>query len=260
MKYSFFLVLCVVGTANADVLFSDSFESGDGSAWDFSLGTTEYVNSGCQDGTWCVKKTLNAGSCQVSVFENKILTYPQDLWVKWYMKFPVGFSFDNQPACNTSADHKLLIVESGVPHGRCILSAYNGSGSQAQFSLNCEGTENNGGGRIWGPTNVLITADGQWHEFVFHVYRVPGDGAGKIEAWYDGIKVLDDPDYTVCIDYCDSVNKEIKVGAYVNYGSAVTQSFFMDNVTVADTSLAPSNNNQNKQRVDGIALDGISVK
>ena len=119
---------------------------------------------------------------------------------------------------------------------------------------------NNGGGRIWGPTNVLITADGQWHEFVFHVYRVPGDGAGKIEAWYDGIKVLDDPDYTVCTTICNTDSWPIKIGAYVNYGAANTQSFFVDNVTFSDTSLAPSNNNQNKQRVDGIALDGISVK
>ena len=246
--------------AYGGVLFSDSFESGDGSAWNFHSGTTEYVNSGCQDGTWCVKKTITGGTCQVAVFEDKILTYPQDLWVKWYVKFPVGFSFDNQPACNTSADHKLLIVEGTSTHGRCTFSAYNGSGSQAQFSANCGGTEiTNNGGRIWGPTNVLLTADGQWHELVYHAYRVPGDGAGKIEAWYDGIKVLDDQDYTVCIDYCDSVNWEIKVGAYINYGATNTQSFFIDNVTVADTSLAPSGGPP-KRRLGGGAISGGALK
>ena len=229
------MVLVTATPATAQVLFSDSFESGDGSGWGWpGHNRTGYSSEGCQDGAWCGSQTPIRDKCDQSVFWAQNVSYSgQELYVKAWWKFPVGYSFQQSSACRQSNDHKAIILETTTGKNRCFVNFREGwNGDSARIAFICEYTDDK-----WNyGSGARIVADGKWHSVELHVQRVNSGGA--VQAWYDGNKFLDES-LTICSGSCPGI-EEIKIGAYLNYGPLRDQTFFVDNVTVSTSRIGSS--------------------
>lgn len=223
--------------AGAAVLFSDGFESGNASAWTWAGHSGAGISqSGCLEGSWCGSQTLQADQCDQSVFWSKDVAYSgQEFYVKASWRFPTSYSFSQSNACSQSNDHKAIILETENRQNRCFLNfrdsqSVSSDGSKARVAFICEGTSEN----FWTYADSAVAEnDGQWHSYELHVSRVPG--GGHVRVWQDGVLVIDE-DRIICSGDCPTL-REIKIGAYTNYPPTQTQTFFVDDVTMATTPI-----------------------
>ncbi len=234
--------LASVFVSRADVVFSSSFESCNGSGWNGALGSVSYSATGCQDGPCCGQQTISQGANQASVFWYKALDQNfSQIVLKASWKFPTGFTFGT----DSGAAFKALILETSTGRNRMFVNFNTASDHAAHVVALVEGPNakflgyNQGGG-----PEPLLNADGQWHTVQVEWTRTVGVDAGHVRLWFDGNLHLDSPITTCNDEYgaCPSFG-EFKAGAYQNWTALQTQSFFLDNVSVSTTGggAAPPN-------------------
>jgi hypothetical protein len=230
------LAIAFPGRAVAAVIFSDSFESGNGSAWGYSVKNSGYVNTGCQDGTWCGTQTARAHACDQSLFWSRGTNFgDEDVYIKMWIKFPTNWNWQKSDACTQSSDFKIIIFETSNRDNRCFLNFRGGSGSgpsgSADIAFICEGTDDKW---TYGPGGE-VRADGQWHSLQVHLDRA-GD---HVDVWWDDVHIINKDDPICSGSSCPRLT-EIKVGAYMNWPPVQTQTFYVDNVTIATTRIGGS--------------------
>jgi len=227
--FSFILILAVPG-AHGEVLFSDSFDSCDGSGWDFGSHSGTYASSGCLDGGCCGEQTLAAGTCQKAVFWSEDINYSgEELYVKAWWKFPTDFRFGGPDACG-SDDFKAIIIRTSTNENRCFLNFRTQTPTSAELAFICENTDqgwSTGSGQV-------ITPDGLWHSVEVHVTRQTA--GGHVQVWFDDSKFIDTAKHICWPGACPAV-QTVKFGAYQNWESPGDQTFFLDSASISTTDI-----------------------
>ncbi len=224
--------LLLASSARAEGIFSDGFESGDGSAWTSTFPRTTYSSEGCLSGQFCGKQTLIQKCDQGAFWKKNIRFSGDDIYAKAHWRFPIGYSFSKSSVCVQSTDLKALFFETESNTHRCFVNFRQGSGDRADIAFICGEAP---GGFVYG-TGAKIVADGKWHSIQVHMSRKSGQG--RVQIWHDGRKFIDQ-DYPFCSGPCPRINA-VKVGAYSNYSPIKTQSFFVDDVSVATNRILGS--------------------
>ncbi len=109
-----------------------------------------------------------------------------ELWVRWYMRYPLGFSWD------TLLYHKLLYMRAVSPNAAQIIPEFYGIdqisiAAQGAVPANHPATCNGCG---WKTIMGGLTSDGKWHYYEVHV-KWDTDGTNGIgEFWVDGKQVI----------------------------------------------------------------------
>ncbi len=108
-----------------------------------------------------------------------------ELWIRWYMRYPLGFTWS--------------AVYSGYPHyDKLILTFANGE--KRQIKLDGGGIGLGGGtlptpvsaGQGWSVINGGMTGDGQFHYYEVHIIAETGVNNGTFEVWTEAGKILSD--------------------------------------------------------------------
>lgn len=222
------LVLGGASGASAQSIFSDSFESGNGTAWHATKGQVSYPSQGCHSGRGCGSMTLSGGSPQQSVLWERNFRHDGSFYMAAWYRFPVGYTWDPAPGAN-STEHKMFIVNVGDSVGR-ILVNLRGGGTSPTLQMHFERLENRGG--ISQYTQTRWPADGQWHFLEMLVDRRSGTSA-RAQLWLDGRSALDATG-AVCGSPCSPI-VGVQMGAFVNQGASRTQTFFLDDAVLASS-------------------------
>jgi hypothetical protein len=245
----FVCLLLALGSqrAEAQVVFSNSFSSCDGSGWDHVLGPTSYTSEGCENGC-CGKKTLQQGMCDIDVYWGKrVAIVGTDIYVKGSWKFPTTWRFMGGGWCaesnmNQSEDFKAIIYEpiDGNPNRERVFLNFrtinsNGDGESTAANI-CFLTKD---GWSCGGSGKPIRADGLWHDIEVFVRRVPG--YGQLKVWLDGELIVDNQQARLCEATSCTPIVHVKVGAYPNWPSPREQGFYMDNITISTARIGDSN-------------------
>ena len=228
MKIRLLLVLLAVGLslpAQAQLIFRDGFESGDGSGWDYAKPeTSSYTQDSPRTGSWAGRQSHGA-QCDIGAMFETYLNHSGSIYARAAFRFPVGFSFtNNTAACSQSTDHKAMIFETSDVPDRCILSFASGSGSSSNIILGCGGASNNS------DTGADIVADGQWHMIEIQLNRTTG--GGSYSFWMDGVQYKDAQSYQICTSTCAAL-ESWKLGAYVNYAYVTDQTWDLDDALLS---------------------------
>ncbi len=201
----FVLLLCVLGTpcfAGVNLPWSTTYDCADwdngdtincdglGSAGGWSCyGNYEQITSAANNPNggggkgqrhWYGDGT-NSGSGGSSV---EFSAQPE-IWIRWYMRYPLGFTW------STSYGN--------APHYDKILLTFAG-GEKRQIKLEGGGIGLGGGtvptptsgGQGWANINGGATGDGQFHCYEVHIVAETGVNNGTFEVWIDGVQVLSD--------------------------------------------------------------------
>lgn len=229
-------LLMSAGSAQAQS-FSDGFESGL-SAWtawrsDNAPGKQPpVVSAGCHVGS-CVRFDLRGGAPQQSVLvERSLQLGGPALYASFWLRFPLGYSWDPAPGY-TGTEHKLLLVSVADGVGRILLNL-RGGGATPELAVFFEQLENSGGVNVRGP--ATWPADGLWHQLELVVGRT-SSATDRVQLRLDGRTVIDTTGRT-CGSPCAPV-VGVQVGAFVNQGARVAQSFYLDDVVIGDAGSPP---------------------
>lgn len=256
-KLVFLFVLGLSLSAQAQVPFSDGFESGN-APWDYVDGDVRYPTTGCRSGA-CGEMRMVGGRDQQSVYWAKNTSHAgESFYVGAWWRFPVGFSWDpgGQP---WGLEHKMMIINTGNDVGRVLLNL-RGDGLSPEIAVHLERLDSLGGG-ISKRSGVRWPADGAWHHFEIELTRRAGT-AGRVQVWLDGARVIDETG-RVCGTPCSPI-RDVQLGAFSNQGAPRAQSFFLDDARITgaprtSTPLPPSPAPPTQPVVDRVkALEAIS--
>lgn len=206
-------------TASSVLLF-EGFEKGDRGAFTGNTGTASYPSSDCRSGSRCGSMRVSAGATQSSVhwWRDFGQHNPSVFYMSAWWKFPADWTWDGAQSHGVSFDHKLFILNQVGNEGRLIVSLYNKDG---QISSSVGGTLPDR--RYF--SDLRMPRDGQWHRVEIEARRTEG----RVRVWLDGRLALDFSKPLCGAGGCRPLG-QLEVGAYINQGAPVTQSFGLDDV------------------------------
>ncbi|MFN7133012.1 MAG: polysaccharide lyase, partial [Myxococcales bacterium] len=207
MKLSSALLALVVTaplTADAKVLFTGDFETGDLSQYDraqiVSADRATVVDSPVTQGRKALRVLVRHGDDPINASGNRNELVKKTLepvgserWYRWFVMWPAGYPSVDTWQLFTQWHHT---GNSGSPPVEFYVR-----GEQVRLSV---------GATI--PWRAPLVR-GRWHEFVFHVKWSPDPRVGFVELWYDGEPVL--PKTYVATQFSGQLNY-LKLGLYRN--------------------------------------------
>lgn len=239
VKAVFMGLMLAASSAKAQIPFQDGFEGGTSMySWiapNQSPNAT-IVNSGCQAGGGCFRFHLLAGSGEQSAYVARPLaSYTgQQITFAWYQKFvgqsPNPYTWNRGNSGNAN-EHKLLIVNNTAGSQGRLLVTIQGAGTAPVFETLVEGLDSLGG-PVFTRTNTPWPNDGQYHKVEVQFTRAPGPTGGNVKVWLDGSNTpVIDQTGRACAATCGPLT-DVAIGAYINQGSAATQDFYLDGISV----------------------------
>lgn len=227
----------------AGLIFQDGLDSGDQRNWDGKGGTPSVVSSGCHDGPNCVQMALHAGSWNESAYLWKDLgktsiDFRGDYHAGVWMRFPPGFTWEESSDPRGGDEHKVIIADlENCPNGqmcpgRMLLTLRGAVPVNPTLAIYFESLEAYGygnGNGVSQRSGVSWPNDGAWHHLEWEVAARQTPHA-RVRVWLDDVVAIDATG-RVCADTCAMI-EAFKIGAFVNQGSKVNQSFFWDTFTL----------------------------
>ena len=255
-------IFCVAMASSAwsnDLMFTDSFETGDrshtsdGFIWSSNSANATISTEHAHTGRYSLKCSYAGkpsgldGSCEQRF---KLGGPHTELWVRWYLRIPDNYTH----RADSPSNNKLLVTWSkdykdmGNRQSIYYWAASDGTGSSTMTYLPTLGSHL---GR--GPTIVSVPADrGKWFEYTMHWQLASGSGTkdGVLQLWlgkgdaerqliFDDHKVSNwGPDFGNDPAY-NFLDQGYLMG-WANSGYEADTAFYIDDVTFSSTPIIDS--------------------
>lgn len=178
--------LAVALPAQAAVVFSDGFESGDTTAFDYDLNPEGLSVVAAPEpvlaGTHALKAVLTAETVwDNGIFRTEVQRVPREARVLEGTEIYVGWSV-YLPKALPTGDYQLGYFETRSTYNQVF--SLHARGSDLFLYMNHSAPDS--------PSNHAgVLEVGKWHRIVFHVKSSADPAVGFVSLWWDGVKLVD---------------------------------------------------------------------